>query len=168
MSSTKPLESQTSPAEPRRNLRFPMIATVEALDNELVARLEGRTSDLSVNGCFVGTFNPFPVGLDVNIGIQMGNEDFEARAKVVSSSAEKGMGLTFVSARPSQIKIFQSWLQDLSLQAKEETEILSKPAPVEKAHWRKRLMLRDLIMSPAQKNILTPAEGKDLLRKLFL
>jgi hypothetical protein len=175
MSSSKPTESSnapvSSPAERRRNLRFPFSATVEAIEPKSGTKVTGRTSDLGLGGCYVDTLSPFPVGTELKIRIQRENESFEAQARVVYSLIGMGMGLAFISAQPKQVRLFQRWLLEISGKAvpaketSEQDEVETSAA--EKTQTLKNVVLSDLIMTLMQKKVLTEAEGKDLLRKLF-
>src|SRR5215469_213127 len=99
-----------SPAERRRNLRFPFSATVEAMEAKSGMNVSGRVCDLGLGGCYIDTLNPFPVGTDAKLRITKENEAFEAQGKIVSSQMGIGMGVAFVSAQPSQMRVFQKWI----------------------------------------------------------
>jgi hypothetical protein len=173
MSSNKPAESdQTvleSPAERRRNLRFPFTATVEAIESKSGTKVVGRTSDLSLGGCYVDTLSPFPNGTVAKVRIQRGNVTFEAQAKVIFSANGMGMGMAFVSAQPKQVRIFQKWLLEISGQSlpAEDSKVAPESASPDGSQTIRNVVLSDLIMTLMQKNVLTQKEGKDLLRKLF-
>jgi hypothetical protein len=175
MSFADPTESNnaavSSPAERRRNLRFPFTATLEATDIKTGTKVIGRTSDLGLGGCYVDTLSPFPVGTETKIRILRESETFEAQARVVYSLIGMGMGLAFVSAQPKQVRLFQRWLMEISGQGVPEEEASAPTAPetaaVEKTQTLKNVVLSDLIMTLMQKKVLTESEGKDLLRKLF-
>lgn len=158
-----------SPAERRKNLRFPFTAAMEATDIKTGTKIIGRTSDLSLGGCYVDSLSPFPVGTDAKIKIQKDNVTFEAHAKVVFSSIGMGMGLAFVSAQPKQLKIFQKWLMEISGELAPEDDSQTDPeaAGTEKTQTLRNAVLSDLIMTLMEKKVLTQVEGKDLLRKLF-
>ena len=177
MSSADQTESKntavTSPAERRRNLRFPFTATVEATETKSGAKITGRTSDLGLGGCYVDTLSPFPVGTEAKIRILREKETFEAQVKVVYSLIGMGMGLAFVTAQPKQIRIFQRWLQELSGQPVPAPDVPTEDDPETPPSEKTQSLLRnavlsDLIMTLMQKNVLTEREGKDLLRKLFV
>jgi hypothetical protein len=157
----------SSPAERRRNLRFPFSATVEATETKSGTKVIGRTSDLGLGGCYVDTLSPFPVGTEAKMRIIRESETFEAQVKVVYSSIGMGMGLAFVSAQPKQIRLFQRWLLELSGKSA-PAEDTPETAPAEKTQTLKNVVLSDLIMTLMQKKVLTEREGKDLLRKLFV
>ena len=173
MSSIKPAESDQSALEiseeRRRNLRFPFTATVEATENKRGTKVTGRTSDLSLGGCYVDTLNPFSVGTDAKVRIQRENVTFEAQARVIFSANGMGMGLAFVSAQPKQVRIFQKWLLEISgksvpVEDSKDAAELASPA---RTQTMNNAVLSDLIMTLMEKNVLTKNEGKELLRKLF-
>jgi PilZ domain len=176
MSSANPTESNNvavgSPNERRRNLRFPFSATVEAVETKSGTKVVGRTSDLGVGGCYVDTLSPFPVGTEAKIRILRENESFEAQVRVVYSLIGMGMGLAFVSAQPKQVRLFQRWLQELSGQSVSPPDVATEDEPetasAEKTQTLMNFVLSDLIMTLMKKKVLTEAEGKDLLRKLFV
>ena len=156
----------STPAERRRNLRFPFSATVEATD-KAGTKITGRTTDLGLGGCYVDTLSPFPVGTEVRIRILRNTESFEAQARVVYSLLGMGMGLAFVSAQPKQVRLFQRWVLEISGQgAPAHSEVEAEPA--EKTQTLKNVVLSDLIVTLMQKKVLTEREGKDLLHKLFV
>jgi hypothetical protein len=173
MSSKKPAELDNtaleSPAERRRNLRFPFTATVEAIETKSGTKVVGRTSDLSLGGCYVDTLSPFPIGTVAKIRIQRGNVTFEAQAKVIFSANGVGMGLAFVSAQPKQVRIFQKWLQEISGQSlpAEDSNGAPESASPSGTQTINNVILSELIMTLMQKDVLTQVEGKSLLRKLF-
>ena len=175
MPSSNPTESANaavaSPAERRRNLRFPFSATVEAIESKTGTKIIGRTTDLGLGGCYVDTLSPFPVGTEAKIRILREKETFEAQVKVVYSLIGMGMGLAFVSAQPKQVRLFQRWLLEISGQPMPAQDASpqtgSETAPSEKTQTLKNVVLSDLIMTLMQKKVLTEGEGKDLLRKLF-
>ena len=174
MSSTSQTESKkgdsSGPDERRRNLRFPFMAEVEAVDNKTDIKIMGRTSDLSLGGCYIDTLGPFPVGTETNIWIQRENETFEAQAKVIYSTIGMGMGVAFISAQAKHVRLFQKWLLEISgqppLRDDSSSQVTPELAPAERTQSLKNVVLNDLIMKLMEKNVLNPGEGKDLLRKL--
>ena len=168
----------STPEERRRYLRFPISATLEAVETKSGTKLTGRTSDLGLGGCYVDTLSPFPIAADVKIRIVRGSETFEAQAKVVYSVNGLGMGLAFVSAQPKQVKLFQKWLLEISGQGTvapatdtPQPEAGAAPATTEVARSTptpaNTEVLSNLIMTLMKKNVRTEAEGKELLRRMF-
>ncbi len=65
--------------ERRRVPRYPFLAAVEVTELSSGARLRGRMSDLGVQGCYVQTLNPFPVGALVRLRLVNRKESLETR-----------------------------------------------------------------------------------------
>ena len=156
-----------SPAERRRNLRFPFSAAVELTETQSGAKMSGRTSDLGLGGCYIDTLNPFPVGTEVKIRILKGSETFEAQARVTFAQSGMGMGVAFVSAQPSQVRTFQAWIQEIS--GGSASAAGSDPSEQAPAGSLQALStaLSELILVLMKKQALSDVEGKELLRKLF-
>ncbi len=184
MSSANQVDSTQAPAinsaERRRNLRFPFTATIEVVEIKTGTKVIGRTSDLSLGGCYMDTLSPFAVGTEAQVRILSKNETFEARVRVIYSAIGLGMGLAFISARPKHVRLFQRWLLEINGQSApgEGESPPGAPAQVtdhhsvlesdenEKTRTSKNAVLSDLIMTLMHKKVLTRSEGKDLLRKL--
>lgn len=155
--------------ERRRNPRFPLSASIEAVEVKSGTRINGRTNDLGLGGCYVDTLSPFPLGSVVSVKIVRDKESFQAKAKVVYSLVGMGMGLAFVAADPAQVKIFQRWILELSGQ---QPPALSTPeesqpdAPVENGTDEPKYVLSELIIALMRKGILDKTDGNAMLRKL--
>src|SRR3974377_2138508 len=98
-------------------------------------------------------------------------ESFEAHARVVYSTIGTGMGLAFTAAQPKQVQIFQSWMKELGSESAPAPQLQAQgaaiSAPVQEPETLKNVVMSDLIMTLMQKNVLTDAEGKNLLKLLF-
>jgi hypothetical protein len=162
--------SQSTAPERRHNLRFPFTASIEAIESKSGARVTGRTSDLSLGGCYVDALSPFPVGTLATIKITRENESFEAQAKIVYSQIGMGMGIAFVSAQPKQVRLFQRWLLEISGKELPLPEpSAEQPEPVVSAPGEKKnYVLSELLITLMRKGVLTETEGKELLKKLLL
>jgi hypothetical protein len=99
--------------------RYPFIADAELLDESSGARMSSRTSDLSLNGCYVDTINPLPDGTLVHLRIFTETHAFEAPATVVHSQAFLGMGVKFREVQPESVEILRLWLPEAAEQSKE-------------------------------------------------
>src|ERR1700722_6852076 len=95
--------------ERRRELRFPFVASVEAVEPKSSAKILGRTSDISAGGCYVDTISPFSAGTVFKIRLTKDAVTFEADARAVMSQVGMGMGVAFISAVPQQMRSFQKW-----------------------------------------------------------
>jgi hypothetical protein len=156
--------------ERRKTLRFPLTASIEATETTSGARILGRTSDLSLGGCYVDTISPFPVGTDARIQITRGNEVFEAQAKVVYSQIGMGMGLAFLSAEPKEVRLFQRWVLEIGGKEAEspvvpgpEQGVVANASPKEEKYF----VLNELIIALMRKGILNEVEGKEMLKRLL-
>jgi hypothetical protein len=99
--------------------RYPFIADAELLEESSGARMSSRTSDLSLNGCYVDTINPLPDGTLVHLRIFNETHAFEAPATVVHSQTFLGMGMKFREVHPESAEVLRLWLPESAEQAKE-------------------------------------------------
>jgi len=164
---------ELTPQERRRSLRFPFTAAVEIIEAKSGARINGRTSDLSLGGCYVDVMTPFPIGSEAQARILRGSESFEANVKVVYSKIGMGMGLAFVSAQPSQYRLFQRWIQEISgnLSPVLETEgpdkiRLAAESSLPPEDHAGDNVLHELLIALMRKQVLSEDEGLALLKKL--
>jgi hypothetical protein len=102
---------------PRREPRYPFIASAELLQEDSGARMKSRISDLSLNGCYVDTVNPLPDGTLVHLRIFTETHSFEAPATVVYSHAFLGMGMKFREVPPKSEEVLRLWLPEAAQQA---------------------------------------------------
>lgn len=83
---------------------------MELLESKLDTRIDARTGDLSLHGCYVDTMNPFPQGASVRITITHMEEKFTAIGTVAHSKSNVGMGISFTEITPQQRPILMKWL----------------------------------------------------------
>jgi hypothetical protein len=100
-------------SEIHRATRFPFAANVEVTDVRSERLVTGRTSDLSVFGCYVRTTNPFPVGTKITLRITHDGASFTAFGKVVYFQPKAGMGLAFAKVEPTHQTILEKWIANL-------------------------------------------------------
>ncbi len=86
--------------------RYPVVAT------ELGSgvRLQGRMSDLGMQGCYVETSNPFPVGTLVRLGLVNSGKSLEITGRICHSQPMLGMGLAFLDLKFDQLVMLEGWL----------------------------------------------------------
>jgi PilZ domain-containing protein len=96
--------------ERRRAPRHMFIAAAEVMDESVGSRLPSRVSDLSADGCYLDTINPFCEGTAVRVKITNAAQHFEAPATVVYSVLHMGMGLRFREVAPEQEAVLRNWL----------------------------------------------------------
>ena len=160
--------------ERRRHLRFPFTVDAEAIEHQTQAKVRGRTSDLSLGGCYIDAMTPFPVGTVVQIRLTKGGVIFSADAVVKHTKMGLGMGVAFTAAAPQQVRIFQKWLNDLSGKSSPEpadaeqssAQNLSAAAAGDSSRGYD-LVLGELILALVRKGVLSEKEGKAMLQKLF-
>jgi hypothetical protein len=167
----RPLAATVELIEKRCCPRFPFSPAVEALDLQADTRILGRLSDISRNGCYMDTINPFAKDAAVTLTVTRDMQSFRTKAKVVYSKIGMGMGLLFTTAEPDQLRVLGSWLNELSGGKIEESESnvflqreATKDADAELRELRK--ILGELVALLNGKNILNDSEGMALLRKL--
>jgi len=98
--------------------RCPFVAAAELTELRSGARLSGRTSELSVGGCYVDALNPFPEGTAVQLRVVRDQGVFETQAKVIYCHPRFGMGLAFSEMTPDQRSLLEGWLVELVTQLK--------------------------------------------------
>jgi hypothetical protein len=157
--------------------RYPFTATAETLDANSRSRMNARTSDISVGGCYVDTFCPLPRKTDIKIRISRNGEFLEAQAMVVYSKIGMGMGLCFTSIEPDHRAVLNRWIAELSGEAPlsfEQHHHAEEPAsepsvdPSEPCPENNdpSLVVGELIIALMRRGGLSPEEGNSLLCKL--
>jgi hypothetical protein len=76
-------------------------------------RLTGRTSELSLHGCYFDMMNPLPVGNAVKIVIRHEAQIFEAAGHVIYSQSNVGMGVAFDEVQVDHQVVLEAWMSKL-------------------------------------------------------
>jgi hypothetical protein len=97
-------------AERRCHERHPLVAAVEMVDLPTGMRTHASTSDLSLNGCYVNTLNPFRLGSTLGLKIEHSSGSFVAEASVCTRFEGSGMGLAFQNITAEQNALLAEWL----------------------------------------------------------
>ena len=100
--------------ERRRSPRYRFVADVEITEIASNTRLGGRTSDLSMGGCFLDMVNPSPEGTEIRVTVHHASALFTALGKVVFVFPNVGMGVVFTNVEEDQLAVLRKWLADLS------------------------------------------------------
>ena len=153
----------------RRHTRFPFTALVEALEPKTNTQISGRSSDVSISGCYVDTLSPFPIGTVIRIRLTRENVSFEANAKVVFSQIGMGMGVSYISAEKDMFLIYQKWIRELSGDTPEEPDALEEGQLRGRgadSQEEQRQVLFELVSALTRKGVLTEAEGKTMLKRI--
>jgi hypothetical protein len=165
----QPPPSPVEPVEKRSCPRYPFSPAVEAFDILADIRIKGRLADISRNGCYVDTINPFAKDAPVTLTISRDNQSFKTQAKVVYSKMGMGMGLLFTTAEPDQLRVLGSWLNELSdgkVDGEEQSNLFLQPELAKGSDSDVRKIVSELIALLNGKNLLNDSEAMALLRKL--
>ena len=99
-------------ADRRADPRHTFNAAAEVVEDKSGTRIEGHVSDLGRQGCYLSTITPLPLHSMAQLRITKGTESVEAKARVVSSTVGKGMGLFFTAIDQQQLHILAAWLAE--------------------------------------------------------
>src|SRR5260370_38500207 len=66
------------------------------------ARILARTADLSLQGCYIDTLNPFPLETRGHLQLTKNDQPLELQARVTVRHMGSGMGLMFEQLTPEQ------------------------------------------------------------------
>jgi hypothetical protein len=94
--------------------RFSLIASAVLREPESDTKISGRISELSRKGCYVDTLIVLPEGTNLEVRISRDQGVFESLGKIIYVQSGMGMGLAFVNIADEQLKILDSWLEELS------------------------------------------------------
>jgi hypothetical protein len=71
-----------------------------------------RVSELSLSGCYVDMLNVLPEGTAVVIRISRMTSIFEAKATVIYSHPNLGMGILFSKLEPNSREVLEKWVAE--------------------------------------------------------
>ena len=145
--------------ERRKARRVPFIAYAEVMDMRTGFRMNARTSDLSLCGCYVDTLNPLPRGTSARLQIRNGDEILSVPARVVCHHAACGMGLAFGDISEQERKILEGWL--VWSRPRPDVPVGMTPPPVRPETRACAERLVDLLV---HKGLLTRCEAGELLK----
>jgi hypothetical protein len=153
----------------RRQARYPFTVTVEAVEPRSKTKIQGRTSDLSREGCYVDSNNSFSAGSIVELRLIKEKRSFEAQAEVVYSLAGMGMAVKFKCADPEKLWILDKWIGELSGEFPPESEIpqvSGESCIQEEQNNDVCLVVHELLMEMMRQDVLPEAKCRALLQKL--
>ena len=96
--------------ERRRSPRYPFAGSIEMREGASEDKRTARVKELSLNGCYVDTEIPYPMGSSLAIKLFTESEFFEAQASVIYSHPDQGMGLMFRETKPYYLMVLRKWL----------------------------------------------------------
>lgn len=94
----------------RRNPRYPFAGSIEMREGTSQDKRTARVKELSLNGCYVDTESPYPMGTSLSIKLFTDADFFEAQASVIYSMPNEGMGLMFRETKPYYLMVLRKWL----------------------------------------------------------
>lgn len=97
--------------EQRRAPRYAFIAAAKEVDVATKTELAGRVSEISENGCFIDTLNPFPEQTQITVTIEHNEQVFRAMGRVVYVMPNMGMGVVFTEMKDEDARVLKEWLQ---------------------------------------------------------
>jgi len=100
--------------ERRRAPRYQFIADVEVTEIPTTAKLEAKTGDLSIGGCFLHLSTPLPEGTQIQVNISHAITTFTALGRVAFVLPNLGMGVKFTIVESDQQLVLRSWVTELS------------------------------------------------------
>jgi hypothetical protein len=93
--------------------REPLIADAEVYDQQSNQTIPGRTSDVSIGGCFVETPEVLPLRTVIRLKLFFNEETLTLFGDVVRADPEKGMGIRFRTLDANQISVLKGWFFSL-------------------------------------------------------
>ncbi|OLE15754.1 MAG: hypothetical protein AUG83_05735 [Acidobacteria bacterium 13_1_20CM_4_57_11] len=94
----------------RRSPRYPFVGSIEMREGSSEDKRTARVKELSLNGCYVDTESPYPIGTSLAIKLFTESEFFEAQAGVIYAKPDQGMGLMFKETKPYYLMVLRKWL----------------------------------------------------------
>lgn len=161
-----PKGPEAATAERRDAPRYPFICPVEVMDLGGNMGMSARTADLSLQGCYIDTLNPFPQGTQVRLRLTKNGQHLELQARVTACHIGSGMGLMFEPLTLEQGSILLGWLEGTP--AREENPFPMAPATnvADGAAKTNARFAAGLVKILERKGILTHSEAAELLRGL--
>ena len=97
----------------RYSIRHPFAAEAEMLELESGSRLRGRTSDLSLGGCFVCLRRTLEIGARVRGTLTHEGQKLRILAVVRVVKPQVGMGLEFLDIDQESSATLLAWINNL-------------------------------------------------------
>ena len=153
--------ASTAPGERRCAARTQFIAPVELVEMRSGSRFHARTSDLSLQGCYVDTLNPLPVGSAVRVQIQRAGLILDVLANVSSRHVGSGMGLVFGEITGAQRAVLKNWLGELGLPPR---TVFENSFPTPSTGSPEADCAVRLVQMLVRKGLLSQSEAREVLR----
>jgi hypothetical protein len=155
-----------SVADRRAAPRAPFVAEAQIVEVTSGVRLSARSCDLVLQGCYVDTLRPFPVGTQVRIRLKKDGTAIEASGTVVYEQPRLGMGIAFRDLGPDSQAAIDKWISE---KEPRETPIEALLPPLEdppQAYQQQPgTKLEELVRLLNRKGILTKSETDRFLEE---
>jgi PilZ domain len=162
VSAPAPAAASIAPNNRRCGTRSPFIAPIEMVEMRTGSSIQARTSDLSLQGCYVDTLNPLPIGAAVRLQIHRAGMTLDVLANVSSRHAGSGMGLVFGEISETQRAVVEGWLGELGLPPR--TLFESAFPPPKQATLPDSDCAVRLVQVLLRKGVLSQSEATEVLR----
>jgi hypothetical protein len=101
----------------RRHPRFNVSVPVEVHPEGSATPYRCATSDLSVDGCYIETMYPFPIGTSLDLKLQVGECTLLILGRVVTCYPQVGNGIEFARILPEDLNELRAFLESVAEQA---------------------------------------------------
>lgn len=155
-----------SPSDKRVATRYPFVAPIQITEVPTQARVNGRTTDISIGGCYVDSMSPLPNGSRVHVTIKKDGLEFEADGVVTYSQPGIGMGIRFQTMEGAARAMLDTWIVSLGGELAPVFESPQVSESIQQFPRSERNILAQLIATLIRKGILSEGEGADLLNEL--
>ena len=98
------------PKDRREHPRFKVYAPIEFRPEGGAVPIRGKTSNLSLGGCYVEMMFTFAIGTKVEMSLQVGDRAIRVMAIVVTRHLQFGNGVKFVDMLPKDRYALRSYL----------------------------------------------------------
>lgn len=157
----------TDVMERRSAPRQHFVAEAQIIEIASGVKLSARSCDLVVDGCYVDTLSPFPVGTLVRIRLKKGETIIELNGNVVYQLPGLGMGIAFRDLTPESHAALEKWLARVPVQQESVETFLSPmdahPRPEKREQHSSEFV--ELIQLLVKKGVVTRTEALGLLKE---
>ena len=152
--------------ERRTAPRQHFVAEAQIVEISSGVRLSARSCDLGVNGCYVDTLIPFPVGTPVRIRLTKDKTIVEVSGDVVYQLPGLGMGIAFRDLTPENRASLDKWFSQMRQQISFDAS-LPPIEPKQPVAMRRELTAEfvELVQLLLKKQVLTQPEAVGLLKR---
>ncbi len=159
--------STVSVAERRAAPRQHFVAETLIVEVSSGLRLAARSCDLVINGCYVDTLRPFPVGTLVRIRLKKDETTVEVNGNVVYELPGLGMGIAFHDLTPESHAAVNKWLSHMPLPAASLDSLMPpiEPDPEPAPPHQPAPEFVELVRLLKLKGVVTSSEAASLLKE---